>query len=118
MTYILKDLFLSLEQKKVNDVRGKEFLVGSLLPDVDSDISYDERYKVISYIEKQHEGKTAKILTLNTFSSKLCIKEAVKYFNEVSEERAMKISDSIPKLHGLVLPLEKAAEESQSLGSG
>ena len=28
--------------KKVNDVRGKEFLVGSLLPDVDSDISYDE----------------------------------------------------------------------------
>ena len=102
--------------KKVNDVRGKEFLVGSLLPDVDSDISYDERHKVISYIEKQHEGKTAKILTLNTFSSKLCIKEAVKYFNEVSLERAMKISYSIPKLHGLVLPLEKATEESQSFG--
>lgn len=98
--------------KKVLDKNGKEFLVGSLLPDVDSDISYDQRHKVISYIEKQHEGKTAKILTFNTFSSKLCIKECVKYFNEASEERAMKISDSIPKLHGVVLSLQDAVRES------
>jgi len=98
--------------KKVSDKNGKEFLVGSLLPDVDSDISYDQRHKVISYIEKQHEGKTAKILTFNTFSSKLCIKEAAKYFDEASEERAMRISDSIPKLHGQVLPLETAFLES------
>tara|TARA_Y100000401_G_scaffold116649_1_gene122960 strand:+ start:802 stop:3384 length:2583 start_codon:yes stop_codon:yes gene_type:complete len=98
--------------KKVTDKKGKEFLVGSLLPDVDSDISYDQRYKVISYIEKQHEGRTAKILTFNTFSSKLCIKEAAKYFDEASEERAMRISDSIPKLHGQVLPLETAFVES------
>ncbi len=98
--------------KKVTDKKGKEFLVGSLLPDVDSDISYDQRHKVISYIEKQHEGRTAKILTFNTFSSKLCIKEAAKYFDEASEERAMRISDSIPKLHGQVLPLETAFVES------
>ena len=98
--------------KKVTDKNGKEFLVGSLLPDVDSDISYDQRHKVISYIEEQHEGKTAKILTFNTFSSKLCIKECVKYFEEASEERAMKISDSIPKLHGQVLSLENAVKES------
>ena len=76
--------------KKVQDKNGKEFLVGSLLPDVDSDISYDQRHKVISYIERQHEGKPAKILTFNTFSSKLCIKEATKYFDESNEERAMR----------------------------
>ena len=99
--------------KRVTDKNGKEFLVGSLLPDVDSDISYDQRHKVISYIEEQHKGKTAKILTFNTFSSKLCIKECVKYFDEASEERAMRISDSIPKLHGQVLALEDAAQESE-----
>ena len=98
--------------KKVQDKNGKEFLVGSLLPDVDSDISYDQRHKVISYIERQHEGKTAKILTFNTFSAKLCIKEATKYFDEATEERAMRTSDSIPKLHGQVLSLEAAFEES------
>ena len=98
--------------KKVQDKNGKEFLVGSLLPDVDSDISYDQRHKVISYIERQHEGKTAKILTFNTFSAKLCIKEATKYFDEATEERAMRTSDSIPKLHGQVLSLEAAFDES------
>ena len=92
--------------------RGKEFLVGSLLPDVDSDISYDQRYKVIQYIERKHEGRTAKILTFNTFSSKLCIREATKYFDEAKEDEANQVSDMIPKLHGVVFPLKQAEQES------
>lgn len=98
--------------KKVKDKDGKEFLVGSLLPDVDSDISYDQRQRVISYIEEKHIGRTSKILTFNTFSSKLCIKEAVKYFEEASEEESGKVSDMIPKNHGIVLDLDKAAVEN------
>ena len=98
--------------KKVTDKRGKEFLVGSLLPDVDSDISYDQRYKVIQYIERKHEGRTAKILTFNTFSSKLCIREATKYFDEAKEDEANQVSDMIPKLHGVVFPLSQAREEA------
>jgi DNA polymerase-3 subunit alpha len=98
--------------KKVEDKRGKQFLVGSLLPDVDSDISYDQRYKVIEYIEKKHEGRTAKILTFNTFSSKLCIREATKYFDEAREIEANQVSDMIPKLHGKVNSLIQAEEES------
>jgi len=98
--------------KKVTDKRGKEFLVGSLLPDVDSDISYEQRQKVIQYIERKHEGKTAKILTFNTFSSKLCIREATKYFDEANEDGANQVSDMIPKLHGTVFPLETAREEN------
>ena len=98
--------------KKVKDKSGKEFLVGSLLPDVDSDISYDQRHKVISYIEGKHEGKTAKILTFNTFSSKLCIREATKYFDEANEHEAGRVSDMIPKLHGKVFPLRDSEEEN------
>ena len=61
--------FVSNSRAKIDtDKRVKVFLVGSLLPDVDSDISYDQRYKVIQYIERKHEGRTAKILTFNTFS--------------------------------------------------
>jgi DNA polymerase-3 subunit alpha len=99
--------------KKVFDKRGKEFLVGSLLPDVDSDISYEKRQQVINYIEKVHKGKTAKILTFNTFSSKLCIRECVKYFNNAKEEEAGRISDMIPKMHGKVSLLKDAREENQ-----
>jgi DNA polymerase-3 subunit alpha len=100
--------------KKVKDENGKEFLVGSLLPDVDSDISYDQRQRVINYIEEKHVGKTSKILTFNTFSAKLCIREAVKYFEEAKEDDANIVSDLIPKSHGVVFALEKAKQENET----
>lgn len=100
--------------KKVIDKNGKEFLVGSLLPDVDSDIAYDQRQKVISYIEEKHRGKTSKILTFNTFSSKLCIREAVKYFEEAKEDEAGIVSDMITKNHGIVCSLSKSVEENEN----
>ncbi len=99
--------------RKVTDKHGKEFLVGSVLPDIDNDISYEKRSKVIEYIEKTHAGRTAKILTFNTFSSKLCIREAAKYFDEASEDEAKSVSDLIPKAHGKVLSLIKAQEENE-----
>lgn len=96
--------------KKITDKRGKVFIDGSLAPDVDTDVSYDKRSLVIEYIEKTHKGKTAKILTLNTLSSKLVIKEAVKYFDSLSDEDSNRISAMIPKEHGIVLSLAKASD--------
>ena len=100
--------------KKIVDKNGKEFIVGSLAPDVDTDISNDDREDVVKFIEEKHKGRTSKILTFNTFSSKLCIKECAKFFGKVSDEESNKISDLIPKQHGIVLPLKKAYEESSS----
>ena len=99
--------------QKVYDKAGKEYLVGSLLPDVDSDISYDQRQRVIEYIEQKHLGRTAKILTFNTFSSKLCIREATKYFDEAKEDAANEVSDMIPKIHGKVFSLTNSRTENE-----
>jgi len=99
--------------QKVYDKMGKEYLVGSLLPDVDSDISYDQRQRVIEYIEQKHLGRTAKILTFNTFSSKLCIREATKYFDEAKEDEANEVSDMIPKIHGKVFSLANSRTENE-----
>ena len=84
------------------------YLDGSLLPDVDNDISYDRRTEVIKYIEQKHLGKTSKILTLNTLSSKLCIKECGKIVGALSETDVNEVSDNIPKLFGRVFDLEEA----------
>lgn len=99
--------------KKITDIRGEVFLDGSLLPDVDSDFSYDRRAEVIKFIEEKHKGRTSKILTFNTFSSKLCIREAAKYFDKAGEEDANLISDMIPKKHGVVSALDEAGELSE-----
>jgi len=106
--------FVSKSRAKKIEHEGETFLDGSLLADVDNDISYDRRLEVIKYIEKKYKGKTSKILTLNTLSGKLCMKECGKIVAELSEMEVNHISDSIPKHYGIVAKLQTAYEESES----
>lgn len=97
--------------KKIID-DGITYLDGSLVPDVDNDIDYSRRHEVMSFIEEKHRGRTCKILTLNTLSGKLCIKEALKIVDGVNEDVANLVSNSIPKKFGKVLDFEDAIKES------
>lgn len=106
--------FVSKSRAKKIEHEGETFLDGSLLADVDNDISYDRRLEVIKYIEKKYKGKTSKILTLNTLSGKLCMKECGKIVAELSEMEVNHISDSIPKHYGIVAKLQTAYEESET----
>ena len=107
--------FVSKSRAKKTIVDGVTYLDGSLLADVDNDISYDRRQEVIQYIEEKHKGRTCKILTLNTLSSKLCVKECGKIVGELSEDEVNVISSHIPKQFGKVFKLDKAYEESDKL---
>lgn len=106
--------FVSKSRAKKIEHNGEVFLDGSLLADIDNDISYDRRIEVIKYIENKYEGKTSKILTLNTLSSKLCMKECGKIVGELSEIDVNQISDTIPKHFGKVAKLDVAYEESEA----
>lgn len=100
----------SRAKKIIND--GITYLDGSLVPDVDNDIDYSRRHEVMSFIEEKHRGRTCKILTLNTLSGKLCIKEALKIVDGANEDIANLVSNSIPKKFGKVLDFEDAIKES------
>lgn len=104
--------FVSKSRARKIESEGEIFLDGSLLCDVDNDISYERRQEVINYIESKFKGYTCKILTLNTLSSKLCIKECCKLVGEFSEEKANQISSFIPKKFGKVESIQKSCEES------
>jgi DNA polymerase-3 subunit alpha len=88
------------------------YLDGSLLADVDNDIAYERRKEVIQYVENKFKGKTCKILTMNTLSGKLCIKECGKIVGELEESKVNEVSESIPKKFGKVAPLTQAFQES------
>ncbi len=109
--------FVSKSRARKIEHNGEVFLDGSLLADVDNDISYDRRQEVIDYINRKYQGRTSKILTLNTLSSKLCIKECGKIVGEMSESAVNEISDSIPKKFGKVFKLEQAYSESETFKS-
>ena len=106
--------FVSRSRARKIEHDGDTFLDGSLLADVDNDISYNRRAEVVRYIEDKYRGKTSKILTLNTLSGKLCIKECGKIVGGLSESDVNQISDSIPKQFGKVAKLAVAYEESET----
>ena len=107
--------FVSKSRAKKIEDGGVTYLDGSLLADVDNDISYEHRHKVIKYIEGKYPGRTAKILTLNTLSSKLCIRECGKIVGGYPESDINAVTALIPKHFGKVASINDAIEESEKL---
>ena len=92
--------FVSKVRAKKKVVDGVTYLDGSLMVDVDVDVCYYNRQKVLQYLDEKFEGKTSKIATLNTLKSKLCIKECGKIVAEETDQNMTKISGLIPKVFG------------------
>jgi DNA polymerase-3 subunit alpha len=103
--------FISKIRAKKQVIDGITYLDGSLMCDVDLDICYYNRHKVLEYLENKFRGKTSKILTLNTLSGKLLIKECGKIIGEKTEEEMTMISSLIPKIFGQVKDITTAYEE-------
>ena len=76
----------------------------------DLDICYYNRPKVLAYLDEKFKGKTSKILTFNTLSAKLLIKECGKIVGGKSEEEMSMVTGLIPKIFGKVEDLEDAYE--------
>ncbi len=103
--------FVSKIRAKKQVVNGVTYLDGSLMCDVDLDIDYYQRHKVIEYLENKFQGKTCKILTLNTLSSKLLIKECGKIVGEKSEQEMNAVSSLIPTVFSLAKGIEESMTE-------
>jgi DNA polymerase-3 subunit alpha len=104
--------FISKTRSKKTVIDGIIYLAGSLLMDVDIDFDYYQRSKVIDYINQKYKGKTSKILTLNTLSAKLCIKEVGKVLGMKPEEEMTMVTGFIPKNHGIIMDMKEAYETS------
>ncbi len=104
--------FVSKSRARKIEKNGVTYLDGSLLADVDNDIAYEHREKVIQYIENKYPGRTAKILTLNTLSSKLCIRECGKIAGNYTEMDINAITAHIPKSFGKVSNISDSMSQS------
>ncbi len=102
--------FISKIRAKKSVVDGITYLDGSLMCDVDMDICYYNRQKVLAYLDEKYKGKTSKILTFNTLSAKLLIKEVGKIVGNKSDEEMTRITGMIPKMHGIVAGLVESID--------
>ena len=103
--------FVSKARAKKKVVDGITYLDGSLMCDVDVDVCYYRRQEVLQYLKEEFVGSTSKILTLNTLSGKLVMKECGKVAGGKEESEMNGISSLIPKVFGKVKSIEEAYEE-------
>ncbi len=106
--------FISEARAQSKELDGIVYLNGSTMPDVDTDISYKQRHKVIEYIYHKYKGKTAKIGTTTTLTGKLLIKEVSKIYLNYSEDDAKHLADMIEKVFGVVADLKDAYEDNRA----
>ena len=105
--------FVSKIRAKKKEVDGITYLDGSLMCDVDIDVCYYDRHKVLEYLDQEFFGKTSKILTFNTLSGKLLMKETGKVVANKEESEMNQVSGMIPKVFGSVADIEDAYAEEQ-----
>lgn len=108
---LIFERFLSVDRVEPFEVDGRTFLKDCA--DIDVDISYLHRPKVLEYVAKKYFGSTAKILTISTLSGKAMVKSAHKIVDGASEEQANHVSNMVDKIFGVVRPLADCYTDSE-----
>lgn len=103
--------FVSKARAKKNVVDGVTYLDGDLMCDVDIDVCYYRRQEILKYLKEEFSGYSSKILTLNTLSGKLVMKECGKVVSDKNETEMNHVSGMIPKLFGQVMDIAEARGE-------
>lgn len=93
--------FLSKARAKSKIINGVKYIDGSLVLDVDIDINYYRREEVISYLNAKYSGRTCKLLTVGTLTSKILLKDVLKIYEEANEDEANYVSDLVEKTYGI-----------------
>jgi DNA polymerase-3 subunit alpha len=103
--------FISKMRAKKTIVDGVTYLDGSLVPDIDTDVSFSRRGEVLDYLYKKYNGSSCKIANLTTLKGKLLIKECGKIVAGKTETEVNEASALIPKTAGIVMEIDDAIEE-------
>jgi len=105
--------FLNKTRAKFKEINGVKYYDGSLLMDIDLDISFSDRKRLIDWLNIKYKGNIAKLPTTGTYTTKVLLKEVSKCHLEIGEDEASVISDGIPVEYGKPKKIEEAYEMSE-----
>jgi DNA polymerase-3 subunit alpha len=101
---LIFERFLSADRAATIEKNGITYL--SDCPDIDTDISKEQRYKVVEYLNHKYPGQTSKIINITTYQGKALIKEVAKCIDGCEESYLNQITDLIPVEFGNVVDIE------------
>lgn len=106
--------FLSKSRAKYKIIDGIKYIEGSLAPDIDQDIDFLRRQEVVQYLHDKYPNRTCKLLTTQTLSSKILMKEVLKKYEEANEDEANFVSGLLEKVHGIPQELDDALSDDEN----
>jgi DNA polymerase-3 subunit alpha len=92
--------FLNTSRAKSQIIDGIKYIDGSLVCDIDNDRCYFRRHEIIEYIAKRYPNRTSKLLTTSYLTSKILLKSVYKYYENINEDEANRVSSMIKKVFG------------------
>lgn len=104
--------FISKVRAKKQVIDGITYLQGDLAPDVDLNLG-GARDEIISWLNKEYEGRVCPISTFGTLTGKVLIKEVYKTLEDVQESEANRVSNLVDKHFGIVEDIEKMPEKNK-----
>ena len=104
--------FLNKTRAKFSEIDGVKYYQGDLLMDVDLDISFSHRGKLIEWLNIKYKGFIAKLPTSTTLTTKILFKEISKCYLGYAEFDAMALSGTIPVEFGKPYNIDKCIKES------
>lgn len=107
--------FLSEARMKPIIKDGVIYVDGKSAPDIDCDYQYGRRAEVVHYMEGKYAGRTSKISTRMELTGKMALKDAVKTYQNYSEDDAKRVSDMIEARFGKVQGLAEAKEKNEEV---
>lgn len=110
---LIFERFINESRAKSKIIDGEQYSDGSTVPDIDIDVSYLERDRVVKeYLESKYPSRTCHISTMNTLSTKLVLKEVCKKYAMYDESKANRISSMIGSDAGMLDSLEKTIDNN------
>lgn len=107
--------FISEARAKPKTIDGVIYAVGKSMCDIDCDISFSQRDRVLAYLEQKYPGRTAKICNRLELTGKMALKDVLKTYLGYSDEQAMGVSGNIESIFGKVETLTEALERHPEL---
>lgn len=100
--------FISEARAKPKVIDGITYADGKGMCDIDSDISFVDRPRVIKYIEDKYPGRTCKISTRLQLTGKTALKDVLKVYSGYNEITSKHITDLVEVKYGKVEDLSKS----------
>jgi DNA polymerase-3 subunit alpha len=109
---LILERFISRVRANKREMNGVTYVQGDLAPDVDINIG-PVRPSVVQWLYQLYQGRIAKIAALSTFTGKILVKDVFKAVDEVNEDEAKRVADTVEKHFGIVEDIEKMPEKSK-----